>query len=210
MTRTKAREMVASILRDGTNRTQRATQFARDVRGAIESVGNSKALERPLHQHFPTACAPLLPATPTLRALGSLLQPQAQSDSDTGRPRSRSYTKSDRLVGLGAGCGGRTHGKPTVGLACQTSAAKRREGSGTPLSSCAPRSRNVMPEPATRSLTVLETKTASGPARAPTRAAMWTARPARSSPRTSHSPVCRPDRTSIPRVLVALVMAWAQ
>src|SRR5262245_5203632 len=99
MTRTKAREMVASILRDGTNRKQRATQFARDVRDAIESIGNSKALERPLHQHFPTACAPLLPSTPTLRALGSLLEPQAQSDLDPGRPRSRSYTKSDSLLG---------------------------------------------------------------------------------------------------------------
>src|SRR5262245_16277059 len=83
MTRTKAREMAASILRDGTNRKQRATQFARDVRDAIKSVGNSKPLERPLHQHFPTACAPLLPSTPTLRALGSLLEPEAQSDSDT-------------------------------------------------------------------------------------------------------------------------------
>src|SRR5262245_4456267 len=106
------------------------------------------------------------------------------------------------------GCGHLTDGQAHRAVsACQTSAAKRRQGSGTPLSSCSPRSRNVMPEPTTRSLTVLETKTSSGPARAPTRAGMWTARPARSSPRTSHSPVCRPDRPSIPRVLVALVMA---
>jgi len=36
MTRTKARATAASILRNGTNRKQRARQFARDVRDAIE------------------------------------------------------------------------------------------------------------------------------------------------------------------------------
>ena len=40
---------------------------------------NLKTLERPLpNQRSPTACDPLLPSTPTLRALGSLLEPQAQ------------------------------------------------------------------------------------------------------------------------------------
>ena len=36
MTRTRARETAASILRDAVNRKPRARQFARDVRAAIE------------------------------------------------------------------------------------------------------------------------------------------------------------------------------
>src|SRR5215471_3068254 len=55
-----------------------------------------------------------------------------------------------------------------------------------------PRSVKVRPEPATRSFTVLETSTSPGPARAETRAPMWTAMPPTSSPMISHSPVCRP------------------
>src|SRR5438105_3174234 len=43
---------------------------------------------------------------------------------------------------------------------------------GTPLSSCVPRSMKESPDPATRSLTVLETRTSSGPARLMTRAPM--------------------------------------
>src|SRR5437867_1037840 len=55
-----------------------------------------------------------------------------------------------------------------------------------------------MPDPATRSLTVLETRISPGPAWAATRAPMCTATPPIFSPTISHSPVCRPARTSSP------------
>ena len=55
--------------------------------------------------------------------------------------------------------------------------------------------------PETRSCTVRETSTSPACACAATRAPTWTAIPARSAPRTSHSPVCRPARTSTPRAL---------
>jgi RecB family endonuclease NucS len=40
-----------------------------------------------------------------------------------------------------------------------STARKSRHRSGTPFSSCSPASSNVIPDPATRSLTVLETRT---------------------------------------------------
>ena len=46
--------------------------------------------------------------------------------------------------------------------------------------------------------TVLDTSTSEAPAVEPTRAPMCTAIPATSSPRSSHSPVCRPARISSP------------
>ena len=52
-----------------------------------------------------------------------------------------------------------------------------------------------MLDPTTLSLTVDDTKISPGPARADTRAPMWTAIPATSSPRTSISPVWIPART---------------
>ena len=52
-----------------------------------------------------------------------------------------------------------------------------------------------MPEPATRSLTVPETRTSLGAAKAATRAPMWTAMPPTSSPISSTSPVWTPART---------------
>src|SRR5437899_5495786 len=61
--------------------------------------------------------------------------------------------------------------------------------SGTPFSSCRPRSVNVKPAPATRSFTVLETSTSPGAARPPMRAVTWTAMPRRAEPATSTSPV---------------------
>src|SRR5437899_9899961 len=61
-----------------------------------------------------------------------------------------------------------------------------------------PRSRNPIPEPATRSLTVLETSTSPGAAWAATRAPMWTAMPPTFPSISSHSPVWRPARTSMP------------
>ena len=51
-----------------------------------------------------------------------------------------------------------------------------------------------------------ETSTSPGPASDPMRAATTTARPARSSPRTSHSPVCIPARTSMPSACAAWVI----
>ena len=63
-----------------------------------------------------------------------------------------------------------------------------RQVPGTPLSSCSPRSSNSRPDPTTRSLTVLETRTSRGPASAEIRAPMWTASPAMSSGWTSISP----------------------
>src|SRR5262245_7729455 len=77
------------------------------------SVGNLKALERPLHQHSPTACAPLLPSTPTLRALESLLEPQAQSDSDTP-PKEPLLHQIAQLGRARDGCGHLTDAGPTV------------------------------------------------------------------------------------------------
>ena len=60
-----------------------------------------------------------------------------------------------------------------------------------------------MPEPATRSLTILETSTSPGPALAATRAATCTAMPPMSCANNSHSPVCSPARTSTPRLRAA-------
>jgi len=60
---------------------------------------------------------------------------------------------------------------------------------GTPFRLWATRSSNRRPDPATRSLTVLDTKTSSGAARAPILAPICTAIPPSFSPITSHSPV---------------------
>jgi hypothetical protein len=89
-------------------------------------------------------------------------------------------------------------------------ARNRRHSSGTPLSLCIPRSSKSKPEPATKSRTVCETNSSPGAARAATRAPMCTAIPARSSPTTSHSPVCRPQRTSRLRELTRSRIAPAQ
>src|SRR5262249_46688406 len=78
------------------------------------------------------------------------------------------------------------------------STAYSRHSSGTPLRRWVPRSTKPSREPATRSLTVLDTSTSSGPAAARMRAAMWTAMPPTSSPISSHSPVWSPVRTWIP------------
>jgi glutamine synthetase len=51
----------------------------------------------------------------------------------------------------------------------------------------------VIPDPATRSLTVDETRTSLGPASDATRGPKCTASPATSSPRTSMSPACARD-----------------
>ena len=58
-----------------------------------------------------------------------------------------------------------------------------------PFSAVEPRSRKLKPEPATKSLTVLETKTSLAAASAAIREPIWTAIPPMSSPMTSHSPV---------------------
>ena len=87
--------------------------------------------------------------------------------------------------------------------------AYRCHGSGTPLSWCSPRSSKTRPEPATRSLTVELTRTSEGPARAPTRAPMWTAMPPTSAPSSSISPVWQPARTSRPSGFTASQIACA-
>jgi hypothetical protein len=92
----------------------------------------------------------------------------------------------------------------------QLSTAYSCQSPGTPLSRWAPRSRNRIPEPATRSATVRETSTSPGWAAAATRAPICTAIPAMSSPLISTSPVCRPTRISIPRARIASRIAHAQ
>jgi hypothetical protein len=57
---------------------------------------------------------------------------------------------------------------------------------------------------------VLDTSTSFGPASALTRAPMCTAIPPMSSPRTSHSPVCNPARTSMPSERTASQIDIAQ
>ena len=67
-----------------------------------------------------------------------------------------------------------------------------------------------MPEPATRSLTVLETSTSPGCAFEATRALVCTAMPATLPSMSSHSPVCRPARTSRPSSGMVSTIARAQ
>ena len=57
---------------------------------------------------------------------------------------------------------------------------------------------------------MLDTSTSFGPASALTRAPMCTAIPPMSSPRTSHSPVCNPARTSMPSACTASRIDMAQ
>src|SRR5438093_8036551 len=88
--------------------------------------------------------------------------------------------------------------------------AKSRQSPGTPFSAGGPRSSKRNPEPATRSLTVLEPKTSSGPANAATRAPMCSAMPPSLSPSTSHSPVCKPARIVTPASRTASLIEHAQ
>src|SRR5215471_16967877 len=64
-----------------------------------------------------------------------------------------------------------------------------------------PRSAKEMPEPSTRALTTLVTRTSPAAASAATRAPTWTARPETESCRCSTSPVCRPTRGRWPEPL---------
>lgn len=85
------------------------------------------------------------------------------------RPGSRSHDWQDE-----GKCGWSTHGaryRP-----CRD-AWKSSHSPWTPLSACAPRPPNLIPEPATRSLTRRETRISPGRAIALTLAAMWTAIP---------------------------------
>jgi len=86
----------------------------------------------------------------------------------------------------------------------------RRHSPGMPLSSWAPRSSNASPEPATRSFTVLVTRTSPGLALVATRAPVCTAIPATFPSISSHSPVCNPTRTFKPSSFTASAMAHAQ
>src|SRR5215203_4173447 len=78
-----------------------------------------------------------------------------------------------------------------------------------PLSWCLPRSANAMPEPATRSRTVCETRTSFAAAWAATRAPMATAMPAILPSVISHSPVWIPARVGSPKSARSAVVARA-
>lgn len=71
------------------------------------------------------------------------------------------------------------------------------QGSGMPFRTCSPRLWKLIPEPTTRSLTVLDTNSSPDSPSAAMRAPMCIAIPARSSPIASHSPVWRPARMGI-------------
>src|SRR4029077_13095365 len=90
------------------------------------------------------------------------------------------------------------------------SAACNGHSPPTPLRRWTPRSAKRRPEPVTRSFSVPETSTSPAFAAAATRAPMCTAMPLTSSPRSSHSPVCRPVRISRPSGRTASRMASAQ
>ncbi len=77
---------------------------------------------------------------------------------------------------------------------------------GIPFSSCRPRDSKVMPDPATRSAVVAETRTSPGPAAAMIRFARWTASPRRPSGTCSTSPVWTPARMARPISPTAWVM----
>ena len=89
-------------------------------------------------------------------------------------------------------------------------AANNSQWPGMPLRSNAPRSVNLSPAPATRSVTTRDTRTSFAPHCAITRAAACTAIPPTSWPRTSISPVCRPARRGRPICCAAAPKASAQ
>ena len=93
---------------------------------------------------------------------------------------------------------------------CWDATEYTRHFPGTPFSSWGPRSSKVIPEPATRSFTVCETRTSPAAANAETRAPIETAIPATLPSSTSHSPACRPRRTSRPSARTASRIASAQ
>ena len=72
-----------------------------------------------------------------------------------------------------------------------------------------PRDSNSIPEPATRSLTVADTRISPSSAAAAIRAPVLTAIPATLSPRSSHSPVWTPARISRPPRVAALMISCA-
>ena len=76
--------------------------------------------------------------------------------------------------------------------------ANSGHSSGGPFSAWLPRSAKMMSEPATRSLTVRETRISAGRASSATRSAICTEAPAMSSPTRSTSPVWIPARIWIP------------
>jgi hypothetical protein len=91
-----------------------------------------------------------------------------------------------------------TRSLPDEGIVCPEnragkdhySARKMRHSPGTPRSFREPTRLKRRPDPATRSLTVLDTSTSPASASAATRAPICTAMPPTSSPIVSHSPQC--------------------
>src|SRR5207249_7814273 len=90
------------------------------------------------------------------------------------------------------------HVASQTGLIALYRTLKRCHFPSTPLSVCVPASSNPRPAPATRSFTVLETRTSFALALEATLEAVWTAIPPTSSSINSHSPVWMPARISIP------------
>ena len=93
-----------------------------------------------------------------------------------------------------AKCQGFDHGiqrncRPAVSGTDSASTSNTRHSPGTPRSCCTPRSKNWIPDPAIRSLTVDETSNAPGAAEAAILAPTCTAMPLTRPARTSHSPV---------------------
>jgi hypothetical protein len=78
------------------------------------------------------------------------------------------------------------------------------------LYSCSPASAKTRPDPATRSLTVEETRTCDGPASATTRAPTWTSEPRTLSLSSSISPAARSDLDpeGSNRMLFAALLAY--
>ncbi len=141
-----------------------------------------------------------------VRSLGEQPETRArQPDDELDRDEeTRGPDRDERGAAL------RRHGRKATASA---GGGVERPRSGTPLSSCSPRSSNAIPEPATRSRTVRVTRTSPGSASAETRAPMCTAIPATPPGRRVISPAWSPHRTSRPlrrassRILLAQRMA---
>ncbi len=84
--------------------------------------------------------------------------------------------------------------RPPPGVVTRNTSVSSR----IPLRCCAPRLSKTRSDPADRSRTVRLVRTSPGPAKAPMRAPVCTARPLHSSPWRSHSPVCTPARIRMP------------
>ncbi len=130
-----------------------------------------------------------------LRAAEQLIAEGRRAEADEQLQRSLAFWRSRPRDAL------HPRGRGAARRGVLATAAYSAQRSGTPFSSCSPRSSNEMPDPATRSRTVRVTSTSSGSDNADTRAAMCTAMPAMPASRRITSPACSPQRTCNPRAL---------